>query len=129
MPDWTCTAGNTLLIPSGPKGNHLFIILTDPKDYDGYPPQSCISVCICTIRKGPYDKTCVIPKGAHPFIIDKSYIDYRHVRFDQAAHLINSIQGGSFFLNDPVDPELLNRIYDGLTDSKQTPNYIKALLE
>lgn len=129
LPDWVCTAGSTLLIPSGPQGNHLFIILTDPQDYDGHQPQSCISACVCTIRKGPYDKTCIIPGGSHPFINDESYVNYRYARFDQVAHLTNGVQNGIFFPKDPVDSQLLNRVFDGLTDSKQTVNFIKALIK
>jgi len=128
LPNWTCTAGNTLLIPSGPQGNHLFIILTDPQDYDGHPPKSCISACICTIRKGPYDKTCIIPGGSHPFINNESYVDYRNARLDQAVHFINSIKSGFFTPKEPVDSQLLKKIFDGLANSKQTPNYIKHLI-
>ena len=89
MPAWHCVAGGTLLVPSGAQGNHLHIILNDPKDFEGYPPQSCISVSVCTIRKGPYDDTRIINPGpnTHPFIKEPSYVAYRHSRMDSALRL------------------------------------------
>ena len=128
MPEWTCTAGNTLLIPSGRQGYHFYIILTNPFDYEGYPPQSCISVCICTIRKGPYDKTCIIDAAAHPFIGSDSYVAYRHARFDPAATVEQHIQSGLFIKKEPIGTKTLEKIITGLKESPQTPNYLKELI-
>lgn len=128
MPDWVCTAGNTLLIPSGPQGLHLYVVLTEPKNYDGQQSQSCLSVCICTIRKGPYDNTCIIPAGAHPFIEKDSYIAYRYTRLDQAVHLEKCVQAGTFIPHDPVSPDLLTKIITGLHESIHTPNFLKPLI-
>lgn len=127
MSSWICACGNTLLIPSGQQGNHLYIVLNDPMDFNGHPPQSCASVCICTIRLGPYDKTCVVAPGEHKFVVDPSYVAYRHTRIDQASHLIGMVTANAVFPHDPVSNELLTRVRLGLRESKQTPNYLKQL--
>lgn len=127
MPDWACAAGSTLLIPSGPEGKHLFVLLTDPGDFDEYPPQYCVSVNISTIRTAPYDETCVIEPGAHPFVTFRSWVTYRHARIDPASHLIDCAKSGLFVPTAPVSEELLKRIRDGLYKSPQTPNYLKQL--
>ena len=127
MPGWTCAAGSTLLIPSGAQGNHLFIVLNNPANFVGYPPQSCVSVCICSIRKGPYDETCLVAVGEHPFVVQPSYVSYRHGRIDPCAHLKNLVDEQTIFPNTDVSAGLLGRIQAGLKASPQTPNYLKQL--
>lgn len=127
MPDWICAAGSALLIPSGPSGNHFYVVLNNPSDFDGYPLQSCISCCVCTIRSGPYDETCVVEPGEHKFIIATSYVAYRYSRIDASAHLRKLVKAQTAFPQEPVGSLLLARIRDGLKASKQTPNYIKRL--
>ena len=123
--NWKCIAGNTLLIPSGPQGNHLFIVLTDPADIPDHPPQSCLSLSLCTIRTSPYDSTCTVQVGEHPFVGSPSYISYRHARIDQASHFETMVSACTIFPHEPVSADLLTRIYSGIQLSKQTPNYIK----
>ena len=125
VPNWKCVAGNTLLIPSGPQGNHLFIVLTNPADIPDLPPQSCLSVSLCTIRTSPYDLTCIVQAGEHPFVVSSSYISYRHARIDQAIHFEKMVDACTFFPHVPVSADLFTRIYSGIHASKQTPNYIK----
>jgi hypothetical protein len=128
MPEWLCVAGSSLLIPSGTDGSHLFIILNDPCDFDGYPTQSCVSVCTCTIRSGPYDDTCVLQAGSHPFLNANSFVAYRHARMDQATHLQNGVASGIFVPRPSLDDRLLNAVRDGLYRSPQTPRYLKRLV-
>jgi len=127
VPDWVCSAGGTLLIPSGAQGNHLFVILNDPTDFDGYAKQSCVSVSLCSIRKGPYDATRIAKARAHAFLTQDSYVAYRHARIDAAEDLTRLVKNLSFVPLEPVSSELLNQIRDGLYVSPQTPNYIKEL--
>ena len=127
---WECAAGSTLLIPSGPIGNHLFVVLNHPKDFEGHAPQSCVSVSVCTIRTTFYDRTVVLEpgNGMHPFVQHPSYVSFRRARIDTAAHLRNLVEGQVAFPRDPVSQTLLKQICEGLQASEQTPNYIKDLL-
>ena len=76
MPKWQAVAGATLLVPSGPTGKHLFIVLCDPVVLPGYGPQSCVLMAsVSTVRTEiPYDETCVLEPGCHPFITQRSYV-------------------------------------------------------
>jgi len=122
--DWICAPGSTLLIPSGAEGHHLFIILNEPKDFEGYL-NSSVLVDICTIRRGPYDNTCEIQSGSHPFIANQSYVAYRHARIERHEGLIAKVNSKFFIPNEPVDGDLLKRIQEGLLKSPQTPNFLK----
>ncbi len=129
MSAWVCAAGGTLLVPSGPEGNHLHIILNNPKDFDSFPPQSCVSVSICTIRKGPYDNTRIINPGpgTHPFIKAPSYVAYRYSRIDSATRLQELVRTMLFNPLDDINQNLLEEIRTGLNDSPHTPNFLKQL--
>ncbi len=127
MPDWSCTPGSTLLIPSGPEGNHLFIILTSPKDFDGYRDSSVL-VNVSTIKKGPFDDTCVLQPGEHSFIVSNSYVAYRQARVERRTDLIDKVESRFFIPHDPVSDELLKRIQKGLHQSKQTRKFLKGII-
>ena len=126
MPDWVCSEGGTLLIPSG-QGNHLFVVLNNPKDFDGYAEQSCVSVSICSIRDAPHDSTRILKAGSHPFVNRDSYVAYRHARIDTAGHLQQLVKERVFVPLDPFRGELLQAIQAGLFTSPHTPNYLKHL--
>ena len=128
MPNWSCVSGSTLLIPSGPQGHHLFIVLINPTTFDGHPSQSCISVPLCTIPLTPYDLTCIVGVGEHKFIKSPSYIAYRHIRMDAASHLNRMVGDQIGFPQDPISTNLLVRIKSGIHTSKQTPNIFKRLM-
>ncbi len=83
-------------MPSGPQGDHLFVILNKPADFGGYPPRSCVLVNLCTVRRGPYDTTRVIQPGAHPFVKRLTYVGYRHTRMEQESHLTKLVQARIF---------------------------------
>jgi len=125
---WKCAAGSTILIPSGPLGNHLFVVVIDPSDFDGHPKQSCISVSICSIRDIPYDKTCIVQPLEHPFIKHPSYVSFRNTRIDMASHLEKMASDQSAFPQVDTSLELLTKIRSGILASKQTPNFYKLLL-
>ena len=102
MSAWRCIAGSAFLIPSGSLGNHFHVVLNDPKDFAGYPPRSCVACCICTIRNGPYDKTCIVERGEHKFIVADSYVAYRDARIDIAIHLEKLVAAQVVFPQDSV---------------------------
>jgi len=124
---WECKAGSTLYIPSGPAGNHLFVILNDPADFKIFPSQSCVLVNFSTVRKAPYDKTVVVDAGVHPFLKDKSYVRYRSVKCERAADLEKRVQLLLLAAGQPVSEELLKRIKEGFYQSDQTPRDFKEL--
>lgn len=128
MAAWTCNAGDTLLIPSGP-GNkkHLHIILNNPIEFVGYINTHCILVGISTVSDAPFDDTCVIAKGSHDFITNDSYAAYNFTRFYPFLHLQEMVRTHTFIPNRAVDKTILDMVLKGLYKSKRTPKYIKNL--
>lgn len=124
MSEWSCVAGSTLLVPSGPHGNHLFIVLNNPKDFDGYLNSSLL-VGISTIKTTKYDNTCVLKAGVHSFIKNDSYVVYRDTRIERVENLIQGITSNTFIPHEPVSGEILAYVRNGLFESKHTPNYLK----
>jgi hypothetical protein len=126
---WSCKAGGTLFIPSGPQGDHLFVILNDPANFVGHPPGCCVLVNFSKIPTGPapYDKTVVVQAGTHKFIKHPSYIVYRHPRLDRVVDLVKRVEAFQFSPQDPVANDLLQKLIAGLYESSQTPGYIKEI--
>jgi hypothetical protein len=106
-------------MPSGPDGNHLFILLNDPKVFDGYGARAhVVLVCVSSIRDGiPHDTTCELESGCHVFVKRSSYVLYRHARIEAAKRLEKLVEQGVFKPHSPVSPELLERVKRGLRSS------------
>lgn len=129
MAGWLPSAGNTLLIPSGPAGKqHLFIILNDPVPLEGYPGMMSVLVCMCSIQNNlPFDTTCVLDAGSHPFVTHATYVDYRYARIEPSAVLAARVADGTFTPHQRCTPELLAQIKAGLNTSRFTKRAFKGL--
>lgn len=116
-------------MPSGVDGNHLFVVLNDPKTFSGYGPNPCIAlVNLSTVRaEVSYDNTCVLQAGCHPFVVRESYVVYRSARIDQEAHLISLVQRSLFSPHDPMPAEVFSKIKNGLAASPFTKREFKKL--
>lgn len=126
MGKWTCIPGGTLIIPSGPRGKHLFIILNEPKDFAGHI-NSSVLVNVSSVRKAPYDKTCILEPGSHPFVKQRSYIAYRHARVDREESLVQKVSASLFTPHEPLPDELLKRVQNGLYVSPQTRRFLRVI--
>lgn len=63
----------TLLVPSGPTGMHLFVIITNP-----CPNGFHLLLPISSVKAGiAHDEACVFDGGEHPFVDRKSFVLYR----------------------------------------------------
>ncbi len=129
MSSWQPEAGATLLMPSGPEGNHLFVVLNDPRVFDGYGPRAhVVLVCVSSIRDGiPHDATCELEPGCHPFVKRSSYVVYRRSRVEAARHLEKLVEQGVFKPHLPASAELLDRVKRGLQVSPFTTREFKEL--
>ncbi len=114
-------------MPSGPD-KHLFIILINSSDFEDYNPKQCISVNVTTIKSAPYDNTCVLKAGCHPFITHDSYVLYSHARIDSEGHLKTQVDAGYMIPKEPIDEGLLKVIIQGLKDSRHTKRFLKSLI-
>ena len=83
-------------------------------------------VNLSSIRDGlPYDQTCVLPAGAHPFIKRDSFVFYRNARIEQASHVVQLVDSGLFTAHQPVSAALLQAVKDGLYQSPFTKREFK----
>lgn len=129
MAAWQPGAGATLLMPSGREGKHLFVVLNDPRTFQGYGPRPhIVLVNVSTVRPGiPHDTSCVLAAGCHPFVKQESFIAYRHTRIEPVAHVEEMVKRGVFEPKDPVTAELLTTINAGLRKSPFTKREFKQL--
>lgn len=116
-------------MPSG-QGNHLFVALNDPGPFDGYGSAPCLAlVNFSSIPNPPvpFDRTCVIVAGCHPFVQHDSYVSYRHTRIEQERDVVARIAQGVYIPHEPIDVALLQRIRAGLLVSPFTRREFKRL--
>jgi hypothetical protein len=129
MAGWQTLPGQTLLVPSGPSGLHLFVLVLGPVTFPGYgsTPQIAM-VSATTLREGiPHDPACVLEPGDHPFIQHRSFISYRHLRLDTDPHVGRMVDSAVWSRHEPCTPALLQRIVAGVCLSKLTPREYKRL--
>lgn len=126
---WVCAAGNTLLVPSGRSGMHLFVLTLGPVVLSGYgQAQQVLMASATTVREGiPHDPSCILDAGDHPFIQHRSYIAYRYARVDAASHIESMVSASSWVPQAPCSPELLQRVVEGMRVSRQAPREFKQL--
>ena len=107
----------TLLVPSGPNGMHLFVIMTNP-----CPRGSYLMFSVSTIRIGKYhDPTCTFVGGEHEFITAPSYVVYSHPEQRFAVGLQKCVIGGLFVPRPNLDAEHFERICEGVANSARCP--------
>lgn len=128
MAAWLPTSGQTLFMPSGPAGAHLFVILNDPVALTGYPGVVCVLVCVCSKYPNvPYDPTCELAPGCHPFVTHDSYVAYRHARIETSTSLATLVAQGVFIPNQPCADPPFSQIKAGLNTSSNTKRAFKNL--
>ncbi|WP_156368493.1 hypothetical protein [Duganella sp. Leaf61] len=109
-------AGSTILIPSGPTGDHLFVVVLGGKIING--KESLLLASFSTARHATDDMTCPVSPGEHPFIVDASFIAYSKCRSDPLIDVIARLNDGYFRAKQAVSPALLERIRQGLSVEK-----------
>jgi hypothetical protein len=129
MAAWQASAGATLLIPSGPAGHHLFVVLCDPVLLAGYGPHlQVVLVNLSSIRAGiPHDATCVVQPGEHPFVVQPSYVVYSGMRIYKATELAGYVARGLFAPHHSMSPVVLQRIQAGRLTSPRTTQEFRLL--
>ena len=115
---------DTLLIPTGPAGDHLFVITTDAC------PQG-LHVLANFTKVAParhVDPACLLAAGDHPFIVQDSYVLYRSAIIQPAVRLSNMVDGWVYRNGHPASVELTDRILAGFGVSRFTPKFIQKYL-
>lgn len=112
--------GDAFLVPSGPEGNHLFVVATR-ENKDGFR----LLVPVSTVREGRHhDPACVLKAGDHPFIRHDSYAVYSKADQKRSDHIQNCVDKGIFISQPPVSDDVLDRVCDGFEKSDFTRNWV-----
>jgi len=118
------TRKDTLFIPSGPKGDHLYVITTDACGKGMH-----VLACLCSIKEGQfYDETCLVTVGEHEFVTRDSYIAYNFARVEGGNRIGMLVEKQLWRPDVPASEELTQRILDGYMRSPFTPRFVKAQL-
>lgn len=113
----------TLLLPSGPNGMHLFIIINDKCQNNQH-----LLLSITTIREGVHhDATTVLEVGDHPFIRHPSFIYPEQRRTDLIKkNVLNQL----FIPKEDLEDAVFSRVCDGIEQSDFSPPWaIRYYLE
>jgi hypothetical protein len=120
----------TLLIPSGPAHDldrkHLFIVLTDSIINPENQRPSVLLTSLSTVDPAlPYDATCILHPGDHPFITHDSFVSYRTSRISEESKLIAGVATGVFVAKELMDIAIVEKICAQLPGAQQAPEKIK----
>ncbi len=100
------------MIPSGPD-KHLYVVITDADDSGMHVLANITSID----PDIPYDKSCCLAAGEHPFVKYDSYIAYEFAVVRQGLHVDKQVQLGNYIQKDDADGALVEKIRIGLKKS------------
>lgn len=113
MTEYRPSRSGTLLVPSGPDGMHLFVIMTKACKDDQH-----LLLPITSVKPGKYhDPTCLFDGGEHPFIARASFAAYKHCELRKSAHIMKCVTSGFFIPKVSLKPELVQKLGDGVAIS------------
>lgn len=118
----------TLLIPTNASigKHHLFVLLTDQFQYESREVNIVTSISSLRERS---DRTCLLYPGDHEFIRQNSFVAYYTSVVRETRQLLAGIDSRKFVPKQPMDPEIMARILKGALESRQTPDFIRQLLQ
>jgi hypothetical protein len=119
----------TLLILSGPV-EHLHIVLNDPVHYPEAGYDGCLLVNISSMKSHrPYDASCILEAGEHPFIKQQSFVVYKEAVIKNSEDLSTFVETGEFSTRDPVSEAIFERVMAGFQISRRVTPKIKRFIK
>jgi len=116
----------SLKIPSGRKGPHLFVLLTDLIRDGG--ARKALLVNLSSVRPGKsVDSSCILLPGDHPSITRRSFIRYGKgfARIETENTIIRNVRKGNWIPKADFTPDVFARICKGLEISPETRTRIR----
>src|ERR1017187_5907056 len=107
-------AGDTFYLPDKSADGHLWIVVSDP----GRNPNRVLLVSMTSYDVSK-EVACLIDAGEHPKVIHKTCISYKPTRQTSLENLDSLRDSGSLKMQEPVSPELLQRIRRGVSYSRR----------
>ena len=119
------SAGDTFIIKIV-DGGHLWVAITTPIGAKG----SFVAVNMTSVKDGhPFDDSCIVLPGEHPFVRMKTEMYYLKAREWQVSGFDSlSSYGGSCAPDKPVSKILLSRIQQGALKSHHMKDRFQELV-
>lgn len=111
-------AGDTFRYGQG----HLFIVISDPS----LDSENVVFVNMSTDRGG--DQSCVLMPGDHPFVLHRTLIRYDKARIETNRTLEWLIASGAASRQDPLCPDVLEKVRRGAATTDAIPLGCKQVL-
>lgn len=116
----------TVLALSG-SVDHLHVICNDPVHY---PIDGCdcvLAVNISSVKTGvPYDPTCILKAGDHPFVRHDSYVVYERAVIWKVGSIDKKVHEGSIKpQSSDLEDEAFTRILNGFDISDEVEPKIR----
>jgi hypothetical protein len=103
---------------------HLWAIVTAAN-----PQTDEVIIVNFTTQRPDSDTTVVIQPGEHRFVKHPTVAFFADARTSKLADLQDATVWGQAHQDDPLTPELLRRVQEGLLASQMTPKKIKAAFQ
>lgn len=119
----------TILILSGPT-EHLHFICSNPAFNPKTGRNGFLAVNLSSINPGlPYDPTCVLTLGDHPFVRHDSYIYYAKADIWGEVTTAQQVAQGAIRVHQPCGDAVFQRILDGFAHSPHVRPNIRTFYQ
>ena len=117
-------AGDTFIIdvPGTSLDSHLWIIISDPVTR----PDEVILVNF-TKYGASKDQACIVERGEHPFISQRTCVEYRRLKVASVEQLQAFLDHGLMSSHNPASPDLLAKIRAGVPNSRMHNEHVLML--
>jgi len=118
--------GDTLLIPEPGTSldSHLWVVISDP-----IADPFRIVLVNFTKHRPDKDQACILEVGDHPFIRQTTCVEYRRAKIVSQEELDALIELPQVQIREPLLPEVLQRIFDGVPNSRMKLDVAQILEE
>ncbi len=114
--------GTTFLMDAAQ--SHLRVLISDP----GADPNNVVVVGL-TSSKAWKDRTCVIARGAHPWVTHETCVDYRRAMCVTLDQLLNGKDKGALKLQEPMPTHVLKAIWEEAGGTEFFPGICLRILK
>jgi len=119
-------AGDTFLVdrPNTSYDSHLWIVISDPAvDADR------VVIVNLTSHRADKDQACVLEVGDHPYVAHRTCVNYNGAKVVRDADIAFLLRTGKTRACAACSAALLQRIRDGIPESRMTLGIVEVLVE
>ena len=116
--------GGTVLAYTGATP-HLHIVCSDPVFYPQIAGVGVLVVNISSVKPGvPYDRTCILHQGEHPFISHDSFVVYAQAVIWKLESVERRIETGEISPHSHLEEPYISEVIEGFYKSPKVARQI-----